>query len=267
VTERALQTDGDDASLVAELESLRRALGNLGTDGAAPGQALAIFRLLHGLKLEQWAEVAKSLNLRQWIPLPVEGSLVPSVVHLQHTLEELSFLTDHDPLTGLSNRRAFERGLDLEIERAGRSNTTLSLALLDLDDFKAVNDTFGHPCGDQVLVAVADAMEEFALILPGAGLMEVQTVIDRLHEAVRALRVDCGAGRPITTTCSVGVATYRGRLPVSVPEIMTMADRALYQAKGQGKNRTIVLPVHDLAASLKTTLVQSSEKKFLFTGS
>jgi diguanylate cyclase (GGDEF)-like protein len=204
------------------------------------------------------------------------------VVHLQHTLEELSFLTDHDPLTGLSNRRAFERGLDLEIERAGRSNTTLSLALLDLDDFKAVNDTFGHPCGDQVLVAVADAMqgmkrgydlaariggEEFALILPGAGLMEVQTVIDRLHEAVRALRVDCGAGRPITTTCSVGVATYRGRLPVSVPEIMTMADRALYQAKGQGKNRTIVLPVHDLAASLKTTLVQSSEKKFLFTGS
>jgi diguanylate cyclase (GGDEF)-like protein len=74
---------------------------------------------------------------------------------VQDALDDLSWKSEHDPLTGLPNRRAFERMLKLELQRAERGNSQVSVAALDLDDFKAVNDVYGHPCGDEVLVHVA----------------------------------------------------------------------------------------------------------------
>jgi PleD family two-component response regulator len=172
-------------ALLADIEALRQALCEAHAEFCvADGQdpLLGVFRLLPGLRPEQWTELAQKHGLSHWLTLPVEGSVYPHLRVYQEALERLTYQTDHDPLTGLANRRAFERSLDMEIERARRSRQPVCLALLDLDDFKAVNDTYGHLAGDEVLRGLSPILgrnkrrydlaariggEEFALVPPG----------------------------------------------------------------------------------------------------
>jgi diguanylate cyclase (GGDEF)-like protein len=156
-----------------------------------------------------------------------------------------------DDLTQLANRRRFEEVLEHEVSRVQRFGGGLSLIVADLDDFKTINDQFGHQRGDEVLRAFADVIrstvravdiparpggEEFAVILPGTELGEACVVADRLRAGLAARRVPA-AGGELAVTSSFGVAGFAE--PMSAAELFAVADRALYEAKARGKNRVV----------------------------
>jgi len=271
--------------LLKELETLRRALllkSSSDRDQARGDTILALARLYKNISPDEWKNIADELGLKHWISLTLNSDKHQNLLQLQTLLEELSHESEHDALTGLPNRRMFIRILDMEIQRTHRSNTPLSLAILDLDDFKAVNDAHGHPCGDSVLQGFAEVLkdsirsydlaarlggEEFAVLLPGTGLYKSQTVCERLLENVAKREHYCDHGlKPIRVTCSIGLACYRGRVKYASEKFMDLADAALYEAKNKGRNRLVSAPIPDLTPFKDTTLVKSREKRFLFTG-
>ncbi len=158
-----------------------------------------------------------------------------------------------DGLTGLFNRKYFEEQIGKEMARSQRESVPLGLLMLDVDHFKKVNDTFGHPAGDLVLRAVADAAraavrkvdivcryggEEFVVILPVCPVAEAREVAERVRMAVESLPGGPGS-LPAPVTVSVGVAAYPH--PFSSPTGLTKgADAALYSAKSKGRNRVEV---------------------------
>jgi diguanylate cyclase (GGDEF)-like protein len=159
-----------------------------------------------------------------------------------------------DELTGISNRRAFDEALSGEIERSRRFGSDLGLVLIDLDDFKVVNDTYGHPQGDVVLREVARVLsessreidhparyggEELAVILPGTDMEGAFNRAERVREQIAGLHIARLDGRgTLRITASCGVAAVRatsadGRV------LLQDADRALYEAKRAGKNKSV----------------------------
>jgi diguanylate cyclase (GGDEF)-like protein len=161
-----------------------------------------------------------------------------------------------DELTGLSNRRRFQETMVAEVERSRRFGQDLGLVMLDIDDFKAVNDTYGHQQGDLVLREVARVLrassreideparyggEELAVVLPGTDLEGAYNLAERVRVGIAALQmpiVGDASAEPLRVTASFGAAA----LPASggsVRALVAAADEALYQAKRSGKNRTV----------------------------
>jgi diguanylate cyclase (GGDEF)-like protein len=158
-----------------------------------------------------------------------------------------------DELTELANRRYFMETLETELRRAERFDEPLALVFADLDDFKRVNDRFGHHVGDQVLRAFADVVrkrlrsidlaarlggEEFAVLLLETDLKGAEALAESLRSAVAALEVRIVGGPAVGVTASFGVAAYPQTHDAD--ELMTAADLALYRAKRAGKNRVSV---------------------------
>lgn len=159
-----------------------------------------------------------------------------------------------DPLTGCANRRYFLKLAEHELARAHRYKLEVSLLMLDLDNFKGVNDSYGHQVGDLVLqkfVQVSTVTlraedligrlggEEFAILLPETGSKEALEVAERLCRAVASVKVPVGENPPLRFTTSIGVATL-GREEFTIGAILVRADRALYEAKHSGRNRVVV---------------------------
>ena len=156
----------------------------------------------------------------------------------------------HDDLTGLANRRALDRALLREWRRMQRTGTGFAVLAMDLDHFKEVNDRFGHPAGDQMLVQVAGRLkraarevdliarvggEEFIVLVHGDSLEGAQIAAERMRVAVAAAPYALKEGlAPVTI--SIGVALARPEDP-DVAEIVERADQALYRAKREGRNR------------------------------
>jgi diguanylate cyclase (GGDEF)-like protein len=158
--------------------------------------------------------------------------------------DEMRFLADHDPLTRLGNRRAFTRRLGDEAYRASRYGQRFALVLMDLDNFKALNDGHGHAAGDAALVAVADVLrrtlrrsdhgfrlggDEFALLLDGSGAEEAASTVQRIRDALAAL--DLGGAAPPCATFGVAVG---GDGALDPEALLRHADDALYAAKPEG---------------------------------
>lgn len=172
---------------------------------------------------------------------------VRTVTRLHEAMQEQAL---RDPLTGLHNRRALETFFERALQHAERGAQTVSVALIDLDRFKRINDTHGHAVGDEVLTALARRLteltrasdglfrfggEEFLLVLPGAGLQAACGLAAALCEAVRARPVPTAVG-PLACTMSVGVAEW-GRHGDTLHELLRAADAALYRAKAGGRDR------------------------------
>ncbi|MDE2354346.1 MAG: GGDEF domain-containing protein, partial [Betaproteobacteria bacterium] len=170
---------------------------------------------------------------------------------LEEELEQVSELVRADQLTGTLNRRGLDEMLERETARADRSKDSLSVVLLDIDNFKLLNDTMGHQAGDQALMHVSDVIreslrpsdsvaryggEEFLVVLPGSGVNEAAEIIGRLQRLLTK-KLFVYNGEPLLITFSAGVAA---RLPGEVvDEVIERADQAMYKAKAAGKNRVV----------------------------
>jgi len=193
-------------------------------------------------------------------------------IYLQVVIDKLCELSLKDPLTGLSNRRYFQNVLMREIEAVTRSGEPSLLLMLDIDHFKKVNDTYGHPAGDAVLQAVAKTLtkcvrpmdtvarfggEEFVIILPSCQGHYGQQVAERIRESVSALVIPVSGGLNISVTISIGGA-YAPRWVRSTAELwLERSDIELYRAKSEGRNRTCIEPQPLLCVS-------AEEKSLLF---
>jgi len=261
--------------ILQELEALESLLPK----ADQPNGLATLVRILRTEPGSNWPDLLLAHRLDQWLFLPLGQDKFPALELVRERLNTLSFQKDHDPLTGLRNRRAFEQCMGLEIERASRFKTPISLCIMDIDNFKSINDTHGHPIGDRVLEQLASILqnetrkidvtariggEEFALILPGTGLTRAQKLLLRVLEAIRETEVVTTAAN-IRFTCSMGVASYRGKQAPDAEKLYQAADKALYRAKHSGKNRIECAPILDLGAATDQTLVLQSEKQFLFS--
>lgn len=160
---------------------------------------------------------------------------------------------ERDALTGAYNRRAFEDAIEREFAVAVRNGWPLSLIFVDIDRFKAINDTHGHPGGDTMLRKVVQLLgstlrdsdivaryggDEFVLMLPGVGIKEVEVIARRLVENARSSKVDSGAGKSFGITLSLGIATHDASTGFgSSQELLAAADAALYHSKRNGRDQ------------------------------
>lgn len=265
-----------------ELNALQKELCTRANDfclSSGPEPALWLFRAFEGVSLEQWEELSSRQDLKQWLTLPIDGDAYPHLKHVQDSLEHLAYQTDHDPLTGLANRRAFDRILDIEIERSRRSRSSVSLIIMDLDDFKEINDTYGHLVGDEVLTTFSRMIhdttrrydlaarfggEEFALVLSGTGIIKARRVVARLLDEFRSHIFHGDGAADFSVTCSAGMVCYKGSVEMDVKKMVNLADNALYKAKESGKDCLEVASIPDIDLVSKDTLVQANEKQFLF---
>jgi diguanylate cyclase (GGDEF)-like protein len=187
----------------------------------------------------------ETTKLAEWLcsqaAIALENARLHDVVQYQAITDEL---------TGLVNRRRFLDALRSEITKGQRLGGRLSVVLTDLDDFKLINDSFGHHAGDDVLLAFADLLrahgrdgdvaarlggEEFAILLPETGVEGASVVAERLRHSLSDRRIKIGDKMKVTVTASFGVAEHEEGQ--SVDELLRAADSALYRAKELGKNR------------------------------
>jgi diguanylate cyclase (GGDEF)-like protein/PAS domain S-box-containing protein len=173
----------------------------------------------------------------------------------EHTklIEQLKQAATHDSLTGIYNRRHGASLLNNEMHRSQRFGQALTVAMLDIDHFKNVNDTYGHACGDLVLnsfvatiaktLRVSDTIcrwggEEFLVILPGASSVDALNWAERAREAVASISTIGVGEQAIKVTASFGLASMN-KEDKTLEEILKRADDALYRAKGSGRNRVM----------------------------
>jgi two-component system chemotaxis response regulator CheY len=172
---------------------------------------------------------------------------------LEHLNRQLYEQSRQDPLTGVGNRLRMQEDLETIDGNVERYDRGYAVALCDVDHFKAYNDSHGHPAGDEVLRAVADALrrscrrgdavyryggEELLVLLPGQDLELAIAAGERMREAIEALGIPHPLGEPAAVvTVSVGVAARDGAHVGGVSRLLSAADEALYRAKNEGRNR------------------------------
>ncbi|MCH7493938.1 GGDEF domain-containing protein [bacterium] len=192
---------------------------------------------------------------RDWTFFEVATADFSRILETRFLTGELRRLATTDGLTGLLNRRRFFELADQETERARRYGHSYCVLMIDCDDFKSVNDTYGHPVGDAVLKALAASLhmrartgdlvaryggEEFVILLLEAGAPAGRSVAEQVRQRIASLRVPAGkGGEEVSFTASVGVAAFPDS-GEDLADILSAADDALYAAKKAGKNRVMV---------------------------
>ncbi|MBV8528100.1 MAG: EAL domain-containing protein [Candidatus Dormibacteraeota bacterium] len=258
---------GIDEAMVALLRGERRILGSLIVGGhqdlrAYDSSDLHLFRTL---------AVQTSTTLEN-------GRMERSVARLTELQEQLTHQAYHDSLTNLANRTLFSDRIENALVRSGRTGRSVAVLFIDVDEFKGINDTFGHATGDALLVGIADRLrstlrrpdtparlggDEFAVLLEDLEEpAEAESVARRIFEAMRApFEVN---GQSVTVHVSMGVAIARGA-GNNASNLMRHADVAMYSAKGQGKDRwgvfapgmeTDIVTRHRLRGGLGTARAQ-----------
>ncbi len=220
-------------------------------------RCLAGFPLLSGKNItgmvvitssEADAFTEKHLGIMQLYCNQASESISRALLH-----EDIKMKALTDGLTGLFNHRHFQERLEENIKRAERFREKLSLMLLDIDHFKRINDTYGHPVGDQVLKTLASVIddtvreidiparyggEEFAVLLIGADKKAAQQIAERLRQRVKKLRFPSQTGE-FSITVSIGIATFPEDATTR-ETLIERADEALYQAKNSGRDRVVL---------------------------
>lgn len=260
VCDRAWADDGEDAAMEAARQ-IRRLL-------AGDTRRFALEYPCHAPDEKRWFMASGSALAYDGAPHAVIAHLDVTARRLaematEETNEELQralareeLLARTDPLTGIANRRHFYALAEHELAVAERYGHPLSVILFDLDDFKSINDRFGHQVGDDVLRTLAESVgaslraadllarhggEEFAVVLPHTELDQAAVVAEHIREAIRGAHFASVDGR-VEVSVSAGVAQAR---PAGdgVDALVARADRALYRAKAEGRDRVVADPV------------------------
>jgi diguanylate cyclase (GGDEF)-like protein len=204
---------------------------------------------------------ALRLGAVDFISKPFKGEIVRARVYTQvqvvKYIREIERLGMIDALTDIPNRRSFDLTINEEWRRMYRGGTPMSLLMIDVDNFKRYNDTYGHPQGDLLLRHLAQTFikclrrpsdtvarlggEEFAITLPNTDTIGAMNVAESIRASVEAMRVPCKSlGKDTSVTVSIGAATVMPREEHSYVELIEHADSNLYRAKAGGRNRIVV---------------------------
>ncbi len=188
---------------------------------------------------ELFARIAKELKVQELI------------VKLQESQKTLELLSSTDTLTSLYNRRYFLQRAQENLEFMQRYNTELTLIMIDIDDFKAVNDTYGHNLGDEVLVSFSALLkelgrksdvvcrwggEEFVVLFPHTDIFNANNIAKKLQNALKKLPINLLNGKELYFTVSIGLTAFSPN-DTNVEEPLLRADSAMYKSKQDGKNR------------------------------
>jgi diguanylate cyclase (GGDEF)-like protein len=221
------------------------------------GSELALPLITHGSVIGALSVQTRRLNAFEPAAITIFQTMAAQLSNaianakLYQEVEQLAIL---DSLVGIYNRRHWFELTAREFYRAVRYQKPLSLILLDIDHFKQVNDTYGHPLGDEVLrslsriceknIRTADLVgryggEEFLVVLPETDEVEAVQIAERLRLATEEMRV-ASKNEDVQVTISLGVATLVAEIDTNLEQLVKRADEALYQAKNSGRNRVVL---------------------------
>jgi diguanylate cyclase (GGDEF)-like protein len=193
-------------------------------------------------------------------------NVVGSVKAIDKYTKDLEYYATRDPLTNLYNQRVFWELIESEVLRSSRHGDKFSLLLIDADNFKSVNDSYGHGAGDSLLQMVVGAIrgairdddllsryggDEFAAILPETDMAAGEAVARRILDAVAAVNMAAPDGAAITSSVSIGIATYPDHAK-GMKDLFLVADNMMYRAKAEGKNRVVVPSEEDVVEVFRT---------------
>lgn len=209
---------------------------------------------IHTRALREVMGIRRDSDAVQWIYIDRATEFLAQILVVIDTfLLQLKDRIEHDPLTGLYNRIAMYPTLNNLLKEAQEKGTPLVIAMLDLDDFKEVNDRFGHHAGDEVLrstaliikkaLRAADKViryggEEFLVVLPGTSMEKAGIALERIRTQIAAQKM-VPDHEEVTITVSIGAVEYPGSGPGDLNDLIAKADRAMYLAKREGKNRIV----------------------------
>ena len=209
------------------------------------------FRIVHANGTVHWVyEKGQGIFDDQGKLIYLDGVVV-DITERKHMEIQLKHLATHDPLTGLYNRNVMMQQLNDEIQRASRYKHDLSVFMLDIDHFKAINDAYGHPAGDSVLRHFAKILEnsirntdypvryggeEFIIILPETNIVHAKELAERLRQKIANALFPIAKNKNIQLTTSIGIATFHDHAKTG-HSLLEMADTAMYAAKNAGRNQ------------------------------
>jgi diguanylate cyclase (GGDEF)-like protein len=237
----------------------------------ANGEAIGVLSIQNDDELSDASIDSNGFVRRKQLASAVAEHIALAISNL-NLRETLRLQAIHDPLTGLHNRRYMQEFLEREILRARRKGRPLALMMLDVDNFKRYNDTFGHPAGDEALRFVGDILlravraddlacryggEEFSVILPECSLHQATVRAEEIRAQLKALHIKRASEIPGVLTVSIGVAAFEETTDQG-DLLLKFADDALYQAKRAGRDRVIVARSATGAAQLAATPTQES---------
>jgi len=196
---------------------------------------------------------AMSMGGDDFLTKPIQSEhLISSVTIRAERMRIIRSLMDRDSLTGLLNHTKTKDQLDIAVERTRRQGGTLSFAMIDIDKFKAVNDTYGHPTGDRVIISLSRLLqqrlrktdivgryggEEFAVVLVDTDIESAMKVLDGIRDSFSQIR-HLSDNKEFSTTFSCGIASFPKYIDAT--DINNASDKALYAAKHQGRNRVVL---------------------------
>jgi len=231
---------------------------------ASLAMSLVINLLIHRSSHELWVSLLMSAGIPALIAPPVTWLVISLLQDAERARRAAEWLSVTDPLTGAFNRRHFFVVGERRFAQSLQAREQICVLLLDVDDFKSINDQHGHAAGDRVLVEVALACktslreadllaryggEEFVALLPATDLPRALQVAERVRTSVADTQVATDRGATVRPTVSVGVAMLSDA-PISFDSLLAQADAAMYDAKRSGKNRVganAALPVEPAA--------------------